>query len=217
MVACHHALFLSAINCFCQQLTVLLPPLSCVIWANRSGSCIVYYLTRSRIFISEIAKKTGRSATSDSGQINQFGKTKRRMFRIAWQTGLCLLMNLGVTIWTSTALEEWSRTSAVWLRCSTIETYNSKEWDNYEVIPLGSHLYFGSPFHYFLRFQSRLLPSNDSFDSSPLFVHAKRRGFLELVYCTVCGRPRTMQQRCHRFYFRRSWMRLWLLLCRVYP
>jgi hypothetical protein len=58
---------------------------------------------------------------------------KRRLFLIASQTCVCLLLNVGVTISTSGALEEWSRTSDIWLTCSTLETEMAKNYNSYEV------------------------------------------------------------------------------------
>jgi hypothetical protein len=58
---------------------------------------------------------------------------KRCLFRIAMQTSLCLLINVGVFMSTSVALEEWSRSSEIWLHCSTLETPVSKNYDDYKV------------------------------------------------------------------------------------
>ena len=56
----------------------------------------------------------------------------RALIGIAWQTAARLCLNMGAAILTSVGLEDWSRSSDIWLRCMTLETYYSKERDNYE-------------------------------------------------------------------------------------
>jgi hypothetical protein len=76
-----------------------------------------------------------RSGTISGGQQNKaVSAQKRRLFQIALQTSICLLLNVVVTITTSLALEDWSRTSSIWLHCKTLEREDSRDWDAYQVI-----------------------------------------------------------------------------------
>ena len=61
----------------------------------------------------------------------QMAGVRRRILQIALLASCCLLLNLIVTIATSTALEEWSASSQVWLECSIYETPYVKSWDAY--------------------------------------------------------------------------------------
>jgi hypothetical protein len=42
---------------------------------------------------------------------------KRRLFQIAAMTGACLLLSMGATLATSAKMDEWVRTSTLWLDC----------------------------------------------------------------------------------------------------
>ena len=97
------------------------------------NSTVVYSLG-SWALVRQILQ-TGRVASSEARQAIQrnISGQKRKLFRIAWQSALCLLLNVIVTISTSFALAGWELSSDIWLRCSTLELIFSRDWDSYKV------------------------------------------------------------------------------------
>jgi hypothetical protein len=56
---------------------------------------------------------------------------RKRILRISITAAASLLLNLGVNIFTSAALENFVTSSAMWLDCSVFETWKTKNWDAY--------------------------------------------------------------------------------------
>jgi hypothetical protein len=61
---------------------------------------------------------------------------KQRLFRITFMMSACLLMSLAITIATAGVLEDWSRSSEIWLQCrlhkahfSPTDSYNFEDWE----------------------------------------------------------------------------------------
>ncbi len=59
---------------------------------------------------------------------------KNRLLKISVMASACLLINLTCTVVTSVHIDEWARTSDIWLDCSLFETWNSKHYEVYELV-----------------------------------------------------------------------------------
>ena len=101
-----------------------------------SGGGIVALSTLSWLKIGSIQKSMGLDARTNIGAESRrkISGQKKRLFRIAFMTSMCLLMSLAITIATAGVLEDWSRSSEIWLQCrlykahlSPVDSYNFED------------------------------------------------------------------------------------------
>jgi hypothetical protein len=100
-----------------------------------SGGGIVALSTLSWLKIGAIQKSMGLDARTNIGAETRrkISGQKKRLFRIAFMTSACLLMSLAITIATAGVLEDWSRSSEIWLQCRLYKTSVSpKDSYNFE-------------------------------------------------------------------------------------
>jgi hypothetical protein len=92
-----------------------------------SGSGIVALSTLSWLKIGSIQKGMGIDASTNIGAETRrkISGQKKRLFRIAFMTSVCLLMSLAITIATAGVLKDWSRSSEIWLQCRLYKTHLS--------------------------------------------------------------------------------------------
>jgi hypothetical protein len=96
-----------------------------------SGACVVFFSLKSWWEI----RKTSMAFDARSKSMMKTKRTidgqKRRLFQIALQTCVCLLLNVVVTAVISAALEDWNEASDTWLYCMNYDTMYTKQWDAY--------------------------------------------------------------------------------------
>ena len=95
-----------------------------------SGAGIVVLSALSWLKIGSIQQSLGLTAgTTIGGETrHKIRGQRKRLFRIAFHTSVCLLLSLAITIVTGGLLEDWSRSSDIWLRCTV---YSQRNWDEY--------------------------------------------------------------------------------------
>jgi hypothetical protein len=67
----------------------------------------------------------------DSAAGRETMKKRRRLLQIAAMVSVCLLLNMYATLATSEKLEEWSRTTDIFLACSIKEKWHFRNWEAY--------------------------------------------------------------------------------------
>jgi hypothetical protein len=84
-----------------------------------SGGGIIALSALSWLKIGSILKSLGLNAGTEIGAATRrtIGGQRKRLFRIAFLTSVCLLIWLVITIVTAGMLKDWSRSSELWLRC----------------------------------------------------------------------------------------------------
>jgi hypothetical protein len=99
-----------------------------------SGVGIVALSALSWWKIGSIQKSYGLDARTNIGAATRtkISGQKMRLLRITCLTSVCLLMWLVITIVTAGTLEDWSRSSSIWLDCTLYETAYSRNWDAYD-------------------------------------------------------------------------------------
>ena len=95
----------------------------------------------------EISKKVrvlteGTSRTSTGKK--KIDASKKRLFRVAIVSCVCLLMNTAATVYMSVVLKDWSVSSDQWLTCTVIETFYTHNWANYGFHVGDRYFLFGS-------------------------------------------------------------------------
>jgi hypothetical protein len=100
-----------------------------------SGGLVVVFSVLSYMKVNKIVFAMGEPSNSNVGAETRRKITgqKRRLFRIAGMTSVCLLMNLVITIQMSSILDDWSRSSDLWLHCALYETADTRDWDAYQL------------------------------------------------------------------------------------
>jgi hypothetical protein len=98
-----------------------------------SGGGIVVLSTLSWLKIGLIQKSLGLNYRTNIGRERRqiIAGQRRRLFRIAFFTSVSLLVSLVITVLTEAVLEDWSRSSDVWLTCTLYEKILSHNWDAY--------------------------------------------------------------------------------------
>jgi hypothetical protein len=98
-----------------------------------SGGGIIVLSTLSWLKIGLIQKNLGLNASTNIGRETRqkIAGQRRRLFRIAFLTSVSLLVSLVITVLTAGVLEDWSRSSNVWLRCTRYEKGILHNWDAY--------------------------------------------------------------------------------------
>jgi hypothetical protein len=98
-----------------------------------SGGGIIVLSTLSWLKIGLIQKNLGLNARTNIGRGTRqtLAGQRRRLFRIAFLTSVSLLVSLVITVLTAVMLEDWSRSSDVWLTCTLYEHGVSHNWDAY--------------------------------------------------------------------------------------
>jgi len=101
-----------------------------------SGGAIIYFAAGAYLKVNSIQVKLGLTGSIAAGgeTRRKLSRQKRRLFNIALMCATCLLLNLGVTIWTGTVLEGWSQSTDIWLNCKLHETLFQKDWDSYDFV-----------------------------------------------------------------------------------
>ena len=99
-----------------------------------SGGGIIVLSMLSWLKIGLIQKRLGLNARTNIGRERRqkIAGQRRRLFRIAFLTSVSLLVSLVITVLTAGVLEDWSRSSDVWLTCTLYETTLSHNWDVYD-------------------------------------------------------------------------------------
>jgi hypothetical protein len=91
---------------------------------------IVFFTLKTRLAIGAVAS-SAPNRSSNAKESNLLKGTKRRLFQIAMQTCLCLILNLIATVGVSASLRDWGVSSDLWLQCQLFETWNARDWDAY--------------------------------------------------------------------------------------
>jgi hypothetical protein len=89
-----------------------------------SGGGVIVLSTLSWWKIGLIQKRFGRE------RWQKIAGQRRRLLRIAFLTSVSLLVSLVITVLTVAVLEDWNRSSDVWLTCTLYERF-SHNWDAY--------------------------------------------------------------------------------------
>jgi hypothetical protein len=98
-----------------------------------SGGGIIVLSTLSWLKIGLIQKSLDRNVSANIGRETRqtIAGQRRRLFRIAFHTSVSLLVSLVITVLTAGVLEDWSRSSDVWLECTLYEKELFHNWDAY--------------------------------------------------------------------------------------
>jgi hypothetical protein len=109
-----------------------------LLWAHYlwSGGGIVVYCTLSLIKIHKITSSMGSKNSRDTHQKSRdavLNGQKRRLFQIAFLAGVSMLTSIVISIWTSTILDEWSRSRDLWLDCEN-EVSSRRDWATYDLL-----------------------------------------------------------------------------------
>ena len=80
--------------------------------------------------IGAIAKALKKDESSTATRRKIDGQ-RRRLLQISLQTCLCLILNVAATVGISGTLDEWGRSSNLWLQCTLFETWRNRDWDAY--------------------------------------------------------------------------------------
>jgi hypothetical protein len=110
-----------------------------LLWAHYvwSGGGIVVYCTLTLIKIQKITSSLMDPTNPQGTRSNSLGVVikgqKRRLFRVAFLTGVSMLTSIVISIWTSTILDEWSRSRDLWLDCEN-EVSSRRDWATYDLL-----------------------------------------------------------------------------------
>jgi hypothetical protein len=98
-----------------------------------SGGGIIVLSTLSWLKIGLIQKNLGLNVSTNIGRETRqtIAGQRRRLFRIAVLTSVSLLVSLVISLLTTGVLEDWSRSSNVWLTCTLYENEIIRNWDAY--------------------------------------------------------------------------------------
>jgi hypothetical protein len=87
-----------------------------------------YEITKKvRVLTMYSTNATSRAITGKK----KIDASRRRIFRVAIMSCVCLLMNTAATVSMSVVLEDWSVSSDHWLTCTVVETFLTRNWANY--------------------------------------------------------------------------------------
>jgi len=102
-----------------------------------SGVVIVFCTLSSAHEIASLQKSVknppkNQNRSSSSKKVGAtMHRQRQRLFQIALQTCFCLMLNLCTTVGISASLDEWGRSSNLWLDCSLYDSWRTRDWDAY--------------------------------------------------------------------------------------
>jgi hypothetical protein len=100
---------------------------------STSGSVIVFCTLKAYFAIAKVQndlKSSQRSQKAPSAPRTEMDNAKTRLMRIAALVACLTLLNLGVTVQQTAALQTWSENTDQWLTCFR-ETWSSRDWSAY--------------------------------------------------------------------------------------